>query len=172
MPRQPKNTVPILEKPRGGKGSRSLLALERDRDATLGTIRELEEAARSIHERGFTARSFDTISSVGATLDEMFRRHEELEEDLLFPELQKIDPALARSFSEEHRTTRGLLGTLHSTIRDIEGGRIHGSSVGDLLRTIRELVTVLRRHIIHEGDVLAPFIRQKSRGKNPGIHDN
>jgi len=167
-----KDTAPVLEGPPTGKPERSLLALEQERDGTLGSVRDLEEAARSIHVRGFTAQSFETISSIGTVLEEMFRRHEELEETLLFPELRKLDPAIVRSFTEEHRAARGLFTTLRSTIRDIERGRIHGGSVGDLLRTIGELVTILRRHIIHEGDVIAPFIRQRTREGHRGYHGN
>jgi hemerythrin-like domain-containing protein len=56
---------------------------------------------------------------------------------------------------------RNLFTGLMALVRDIEGGRIHGSSVGDLLRTSGEIVTLVRRHIIHENDILYPLIREK-----------
>jgi len=173
MPRQVKNTTPIPKRSRGaGERTDPLLELENERAGTLGYIRELEDSARSIREKGFTAQSFESISSVGARLEEMFRHREDLEEENLFPKLRKSDPESVRGFSQDHRAARALFGNLMATVRDIEGGRIHGSSVGDLLRTILELVTLLRRHIIHEGDVLAPFVRQKTRGEPPGYHGN
>jgi len=143
---------------------------EPDRSATLGRIRELEEAARSIREKGFTARSFETIASAGADLEEMFRRQERMEEAHLFPELMHTDPELVRGFTEEHRAARFYFAALRSTIRDIEGGRLHGGSVGDLLRTIGKLVALLRRHIIREGDALANRGRHASRGEGPALH--
>lgn len=145
-----------------------LLYLEHERAITLGHVRELEEAARSITEKGFTARSFESISRVGALLGDMFQKHESLEEQHLFPRLRKINPGMVRAFSEEHRAMRRLFDSLQSLVRDIEGGRIHGTSVGDLLRTIRDIVTLLRRHVIHEGDVLAPLVRRGTGGTVSG----
>lgn len=163
--RQSKNIAPFPSHSEATPGYVDSLAdLNNIAAITLGYVRELEAAARSIRENGFTAQSFESIASVGIQLGEIFQRHESLEEQHLFPELRKIDAGMVRSFTEEHRAVRLLFGSLLSLVRDIESGRIHGSSVGDLLRTIGEIVTLLRRHIVNEGDVLALLVRQKTNG--------
>lgn len=143
------------------RGDDPLATLVHQHAVTLGSVRDLDEAARSIREKGFTAEAFESIARVAAFLDEFFRKHESLEEEHLFPAAAKIDPHQVRLFREEHRRMRNLFSGLLSLVGEIEGGRIHGSSVGDLLRTVAEIVTLLRRHIIHENDVLFPLIRDK-----------
>ncbi len=138
-----------------------LATLVHQHAVTLGSVRDLDEAARSIREKGFTADAFESIASVASFLDDFFRRHESLEEQYLFPAAAKFDPQQVRLFREEHRRMRSLFSGLLSLVGEIEGGRIHGSSVGDLLRIVGEIVTLLRRHIIHENDVLYPLIREK-----------
>jgi hemerythrin-like domain-containing protein len=138
-----------------------LIVLEHQHAVALDSVRELDEAARSIRERGFTAGAFESIAAAGSFLDGYFRKHDALEEKHLFPAVERIDPAQAKAFREEHRVMRNLFAGLLSLVADIEGGRIHGSSVGDLLRTAKEVVTLLRKHIIHENDILYPLIREK-----------
>ena len=149
---------------RSGGPSRNedpLAVLVHQHAVTLGSVRDLDEAARSIREKGFTADAFESISRVATFLDEFFKRHERLEEQYLFPAAAKVDPQQVRLFREEHRRMRSLFSSLLSLVRDIEGGRIHGTSVGDLLRTVGEIVTLMRRHIIHQNDALYPLIREK-----------
>jgi hemerythrin-like domain-containing protein len=142
------------------RSSDPLVVLEHQHTVTLGYVRELDDAARSIREKGFTAAAFESIVGVAAVLGEFLRRHDELEEKHLFPAVGKIDPQTLKSFRDEHRVIHNLMGKLLSLVRDIEGGKIRGSSVGDLLRTVREIVALMRRHIIHENDILYPLIRE------------
>jgi hemerythrin-like domain-containing protein len=142
-------------------GADPLMILEHQHTVVLDSVRELDEAGRSIREKGFTAGAFESISDAGMFLDQFFRRHDDLEEKHLFPSVERLDPEQVKMFREEHRVMRNLFGSLLSLVGEIEGGRIHGSSVGDLLRTVREIVTLLRRHIIHENDLLYPLIREK-----------
>ncbi|HLF14136.1 MAG TPA: hemerythrin domain-containing protein [Bacteroidota bacterium] len=162
MQRTPKHQVLIHDhSERQANSADPFIVLERQHTVTLGSVRELDEAARSIREKGFTAGAFDSISRAASFLEEFFRKHDALEEKHLFPAVERYDPEQVRAFREEHRTIRNLFAGLLSLVRDIEGGRIHGSSVGDLLRTVREIVTLLRRHIIRESDILYPLIRKK-----------
>lgn len=161
--RRPDTDKPPFGHPDDGPAPNAdpLVVLEHQHAAALGSVRELDDAARSIRERGFTAGAFESIAAAGSFLEEFFRKHDGLEELHLFPVIERIDPAQAKAFREEHRTMRNLFAGLLACVRDIEGGKIHGSSVGDLLRTTGEIVTLLRRHIIHENDILYPLIREK-----------
>lgn len=154
---------PLIHGHSGGHGRSDdpLFLLERQHTVALGSVGELDDAARSIREKGFTAGSFESIARAAAFLDEFFKRHDALEETHLFPAIERHDPVQARLFREEHRSMRSLFSALLALVREIEGGRIHGSSVGDLLRTAREIVTIVRRHIIHENDILYPLMREK-----------
>jgi hemerythrin-like domain-containing protein len=158
--KQPHTTL-VHDPPKAGQPSNPLIGLEHQHTIVLGSVRELDDAARSIREKGFTAGAFESIAVAAAFLDECFRKHDALEEKHLFPAIEKTDPAQARAFREEHRSMRNLFTGLLALVRDIEGGRIHGSSVGDLLRMSREIVTLVRRHVIHENDILHPLIREK-----------
>jgi len=146
----------------GGSGTPTnpLVLLELQHSIALGSVRGLDDAARSIREKGFTAAAFESIASTAAFLDDFFRKHDALEEKYLFPAIEKVDPAQAKAFREEHRSMRNLFAGLLAIVRDIESGRIHGTSVGDLLRTSAGIVTLVRRHIIHENDILYPLTRE------------
>jgi hemerythrin-like domain-containing protein len=154
---------PLTHDPSDGQARAAdpLIVLEHQHSVALGSVGELDDAARSIREKGFTAGAFESIANVAVFLDDYFSRHDALEEKHLFPAIEKADPAQAKAFREEHRSMRSLFTGLMALVRDIEGGRIHGSSVGDLLRTSGEIVTLVRRHIIHENDILYPLIREK-----------
>ena len=151
----------IGDPPGDGPGSSDpLVVLEHQHARALGFLREIDDAARSIREKGFTAGAFESIAGVAVVARDYLGRHIELEEEHLFPAVAKSDPAALKLFREEHRTIRGLLEKLFALVRDIEGGRIRGSSVVDLLRTVRELVALFRRHMIHENDIIYPLIRE------------
>lgn len=151
---------PVLHGPTpAGEANDPLQTLEHQHDVALASVGELDDAARSIREKGFTAAAFDSIARAAGFLDGFFRKHDALEEEHFFPAIERVDPAQARAFREEHRAMRSLFANLTALVRDIEGGRIHGSSVGDLLRTSHQTVTLVRRHIIHENDVLYPLMR-------------
>ena len=154
---------PLVRTPAGGHGRTDdpLFVLEQQHSLALGSVGELDDAARSIREKGFTAAAFESIAAAASFLDDFFRKHDELEETHLFPAIERHDPDQAKTFREEHRSMRNLFAGLIAIVADIEGGRIHGSSVGDLLRTSREIVTLVRRHIIHENDILYPLMREK-----------
>jgi hemerythrin-like domain-containing protein len=153
----------LIHDPSDGQGRTSdpLVVLENQHSVALQSVGELDAAARSIREKGFTSGAFEGIAGAASFLDDYFRKHDALEEKHLFPPIERIDPAQARALREEHRSMKNLFGGLLALVRDIEGGRIHGSSVGDLLRTSGEIVTLVRRHIIHENDILYPLIREK-----------
>ena len=138
-----------------------LLALERQYAAALEVAGKLDDAARSIRVKGFTAPAFEAIARTAVFLEDFIGKHDALVEIHLLPGLQRLDAALARGFREDHRSMRRLIARLGALVREIEGGRIHGSSVGDLLRTSLELVALLRKHVIHENDILFPLIRDR-----------
>lgn len=138
-----------------------LAGLEHEHSLAMDHIRCLEDAARAIRERGFTAASFETIAAKAVLLEEIFRKHDLIEEQHIYPVIEKFGPEYVKDFREDHRTMRSLFATLGALVRDLEHGRIHGSSVGDLLRTTQELVLVLRRHILGENDLIFPLLRQR-----------
>lgn len=155
------STKPVGQNPAPVQTVDPIAELEQEHALAMEHIRFLEDAARSIRERGFTAASFQTIAEKSVLLGEIFRDHDGIEEKYLFPVVEKFAPEYIREFREEHRTTRRLFTTLRSLVHDLEQGRIHGSSVGDLLRTTQDIVLVLRRHIIGENDILFPLLRQR-----------
>jgi hemerythrin-like domain-containing protein len=138
-----------------------LMVLEHQHSIILGPVRELDEAARSIREKGFTAGAFESIARTAVFLDGFFREHDALEEKHLFKAIEKTDPAHAKEFRENHRSMRSLFTGLLAFVHEIEGGRVHGTSVADLLWTSREIVTLVRRHVVHENDILHSLMREK-----------
>ncbi len=155
-------TIPATETPDAGNGQDNPLAvLVNLQPVALGSVRNLDDAARSIREKGFTAAAFESIARAASFLEEYLRKNELLEERHLLPVLVRTDPAEVKTIREERRVMRNLFAGLVTLVGEIEGGRIHGSSVADLLRTAGETVTRIRRHIIHQNDVLTPLIRRR-----------
>lgn len=149
----PTYEVPVNGTPEGRRGQNHPAAvLIVQHQSALDAVRKLDDAARSIREKGFTAAAFESTVVAASFLDEYFRKQEALAERHLLPVIEMTDPLEAKAFWEEHRVIRNLLAGLLALVAEIEGGRIRGSSVGDLLRTATLLVTHLRKNIIHQID--------------------
>jgi hemerythrin-like domain-containing protein len=80
------------------------------------------------------------------------KRHIRLEEDILFPVLDRVAPkGHTTAMRDEHTRIRGLLGTLHDAVRGSDADRFRSALV--------VLFSVVRPHNAKEEEVLYPTDR-------------
>jgi hemerythrin-like domain-containing protein len=124
-------------------------------------IEQLRRAALSIRAYGFSADSFAMMSDAVVNIESALRRHDEIEDQYLFPLLEAHVPD---SVGEMRRRRRHIWRSIHelrSIVREIEDGHIYGSTVQDLVHVSEDLVDLVSSHLADEDTVLAPLTREK-----------
>jgi len=127
--------------------------LRREHDEALAALDRLESGARNLAAPG--ARQ--AVDQAVAFLDNEVRGHNEREEEVLFPMMERYMPAQAGPTAvmrAEHRELWDLLGSLRAALAgsapDPAPVRATGLAVVDLLR----------RHIEKENAILFPMAQQ------------
>lgn len=134
--------------------------LIREHEEGMRHLAVLERAAESIRTEGFSAKAFEEIAETIRWMNTEVRHHTQVEERFLFPMIERQMRSLAEQVRGEHRDLWDCFSELLNTIRDVEEGRLHGSSILDVVRTAQNIVVLLRNHIRRENTVLYPAIRQ------------
>ncbi len=124
-------------------------------------IEQLHRAAASIRAYGFSADSFSIIADAVVQIDSVLRRHDEIEDQYLFPLLEAHVPDSVGEMRRRRRHIQRSLHELRSIVREIEDGHIYGSTVQDLVHVSDDLVELVRSHLADEDLVLPPLTRQK-----------
>jgi hemerythrin-like domain-containing protein len=123
----------------------------------LGNI---SNAAKSIQVDGFSAKAFQEIASAVRAIATLISRHNTTEETLLFPMLERHVNDMPGSILLEHREVNRAFNELLRSINDIEDGRIHGSSIRELLQLANFVVNHLGNHMTKENTVLFPMAKR------------
>lgn len=101
--------------------------LDGDHRAIVSALTRLVQALRDDDR--------DALDSAWLELDERLRAHMSLEEELLFPELARIDPQEAHALAGEHCRVRALLNELDI---DLELSRGREAMLSELNQVLRE----------------------------------
>ena len=135
--------------------------LKHQHEEGLGKLNELEDAVISLEDKGLNSEDISSVRSAVSFINTEIRQHNQCEEDVLFPELDKHIPQQGPTsvMRSEHRELWSKLDELEANIKAIEsaGDKSDNSVLENLLETARDLISLLRNHIAKENNVLYPL---------------
>ncbi|MDI6767502.1 MAG: hemerythrin domain-containing protein [Bacteroidota bacterium] len=134
--------------------------LRHEHDRGLQELEKIITAIESIHKNGFSREAFQQIAESVKYVGSEMKKHYEKEERYLFPLLDKHLFESPNKIRYERREMWQSLNELINSIKDIEDGRFHGSTVRDLLQCARQVVEHFRTHINRENDVILPMVKR------------
>jgi hemerythrin-like domain-containing protein len=142
--------------------SRDLIqTLKHQHEEGLGKLNELEDAVISLEDKGLNSEDISSLRSAVGFINTEIRQHNQREEDVLFPELEKHIPQQGPTsvMRSEHRELWNKLDELEVNISAIESaeGRDDNKVLEALLETSRDIISLLRNHIAKENNVLFPL---------------
>lgn len=120
----------------------------------------MANAAVSIEVNGFSAEAFQTIAEAIRYIGSEIRCHNEREEQYLFPALDRHVSGPPGAMRHEHRELWRAFNELLKAVRDVEDGRLRGSSIRELVQLVNYIVDHLRDHIDKENTVLYPMAKR------------
>lgn len=120
----------------------------------------LESASESIKANGFSAEAFEQIAGTIRWMNTEVRKHTEIEERFLFPLIDHHMRSLAEQVRGEHRDLWDSFSDLLQAVKEVEEGRLHGTSIRDIVAIAKSIVDLLRAHIRREDTIMFPAIRQ------------
>lgn len=145
-------------RPPGYHDPLEILRWEHDRG--LKELEKISSAIDSIQKSGFSAEAFLQMAESVRYLGAEMRKHYEKEERHLFPLLDRHLFESPNEIRFERREMWHAYNELINSIRDVEDGRSHGSTVKDLLQSARRVVEHFRNHIHRENDVILPMVKR------------
>lgn len=134
--------------------------LQHEHDKGMQQLSMLENAANSIRAHGFSPEAFEQIAATIRWMNTEVRRHTQIEERFLFPLVEPHMKSLAEQVRGEHRDLWDSFSDLLETVREVEEGRLHGTSIRDVVTIAQTIVELMRAHIKRENTILFPAIRQ------------
>ena len=131
-----------------------------EHDKGMQQLSMLENAASSIRAHGFSPEAFEQIAATIRWMNTEVRRHTQIEEKFLFPLVESHMKSLAEQVRGEHRDLWDSFSDLLETVKEVEEGRLHGTSIRDVVAIAQTIVELMRTHIKRENTILFPAIRQ------------
>ncbi len=131
-----------------------LAILMEEHHHAIKQLLKLEKAVGSMNDSGFNRDAFEVLAETIRFFERDFRKHDQKEEQLLFPMLEKHQPGITIAYRSEHRELWGEFNHLLSCVHDVEDGRLRGSSRVELVESAKRLIDLLRTHIINENTFL------------------
>lgn len=120
----------------------------------------LISAANSIATTGFSQEPFSNLSTALRAISSTIRSQNEKEEKYLLPLLKHHAASVPSVMMEERKELWKVVDRLHQCVEDIEEGRIHASSVRELLQITAKLDQLLRSYLTKEQEILFPLLQQ------------
>ncbi len=136
-----------------------LSCLMDEHEQALKQLNKMAVAAKSIQTNGFSAEAFQQIADAIRFIGSVVRKHNEKEEQYLFPKMDRHINGYQSMMRHEHRELWGAFNELLKSVKDVEDGRIHGSSIRELLQMANFVVDHLTNHIAKENTVLFPMVK-------------
>lgn len=133
--------------------------LREDHTKGLEKLEKITEAAKSIQTEGFTATAFQQISDSVRFIGAEMRKHHELEERYLFPLLDKHLFESPNIIRHERREMWQMFHELLVVIKDVEDGRIHGTTIRELVQSAFNVVERFKNHIDRENNIIFPMVK-------------
>ena len=134
--------------------------LKHEHDEGMKHLLALESAAESIKVHGFSAEAFEKIAESIRWMNTEVRRHTEFEEQYLFPLIEHHMMNLAEQMRGDHRDLWDSFSELLEKVKEVEEGRLHGTSIRDVVSIAFSIVEQMRAHIRRENNVLYPALKQ------------
>jgi len=131
-----------------------------DHTKGMGVLLALEEAVNSIEKDGFTAEAFQKIAEAAKFIGSYMRDHYEKEDRHLYPRLQKRAADSPTAIRHERREMWQSFKELMMSVNDIEDGKIHGTTIRELVIAVRAVVEYFRNHIEREEAVVFPMVKR------------
>jgi hemerythrin-like domain-containing protein len=125
----------------------------------------MRNAAEYIRANGFSLEAYTQIAEAIRFIDTVMRQHDEKEEKYLFALLEKHGTTSPKILRNEHRELWIAFRHLLRTVEDIEEGRLHGTSVIDLVQLAKNVVDNLSSHIAKENEEVFPMARKVLTGE-------
>jgi iron-sulfur cluster repair protein YtfE (RIC family) len=127
--------------------------IESEQDVIFEKLTELEKYAWRIDRLGLTEEVYNKVKELTEFIFNDVSEYFTLEEDLLFPELEKVMPE--HSSSAVMRDEHGRILKICISITDMLGAKDEAEKSKDVLQAeIISLVDVLQRHIRKKNQVL------------------
>jgi len=134
--------------------------LMKEHEECLKYLARLHNAAGYIKSNGFSFEAYSQIAETIRFIDTVVRQHDEKEEKYLFPVMDRHIVGPPQSLRSEHRELWFAFRQLLRTVEDIEEGRLHGTSIAELVQSAEAVVEVLTSHIAKENEVVYPMAKQ------------
>jgi hemerythrin-like domain-containing protein len=128
-------------------------------------ISQLASAADSIRKYGFSADAFAQIADAVLYINTVLRRHNQVEEQYLFPLLEPYASASVSEMRESRKQLWSAFNRLRDIVADIEDGKVFGNSIPDLVDAATYLARYLSVHLADENTVIFPLSRQNLTAK-------
>lgn len=127
----------------------------------LARLKALSGYIQRVETGEVTGEVLEGIRKATAFINNEVRAHNEKEEELLFPELEKVLPPKGPTFvmREEHRRLWEVLEKVEGTLERLEGDK-DGAVIDELVASAQFVVQLLSEHINKENSVLFPMARQ------------
>lgn len=148
------------EQARGLRPVDPIKALIQEHTEGLEHLAVLENASESIKSNGFSPEAFEQIAETIRWLNTEVRRHTQIEEKFLFPLIDRHMRTLADQVRGEHRDLWDLFNDLLRAVKEVEDGRLHGTSILDIVAIAKSIVDLLRAHVRREDTMVFPAVKQ------------
>jgi hemerythrin-like domain-containing protein len=134
--------------------------LKSEHTELLLELKKIASAAASIQDNGFSAQAFQQIADTTRRIDSRARRHGDIEDHYLFPLLEKHSGESPVTVRHERREMWRVFNELLKAVKDVEDGRIHGTTVRELLQLAHTVDEEFRHHFEKEDTVIFPLARR------------
>ena len=134
--------------------------LMKEHEDGLKRLSELGGAAEYINANGFSFAAYSEITGAIRFINSEIRKHNEKEEKFLFPLMDRHADRQTIVMRNEHRELWKLFNRLLESVEDVEEGRIHPTTIRELVQSSKSLVELLTEHIRKENDLLFPMAKR------------
>lgn len=139
--------------------------LMKEHDKALEKLSVIADSIESIQLHGFSGRAFQDLTNATSFISTEMRKHSDKEEKFLFPLLDKHVFESPNIMRHERWEIWQAFNELMASIKDVEDGRIHGTTICELIRSSQEVVEKFRNHIIKENTILFPMVKRVLRSE-------
>lgn len=126
----------------------------------LVQLKKLNTTAKSIEIKGLSPKSINTVNVVLSILEAEITQHNKIEENALFPVLEKHVEGPTQILREEHKLMFKSFTQLHAALNHVKNGKVNSVLLNELVKSIREVVQVFVNHIHKENYILFPLLNK------------
>jgi len=135
-----------------------MLIAEHQKDLEL--LDGIEKELESIQANGFTAEAFKHVADSLRQVGKEIHRHCDMEERHLFPLLEKHLFESPNIIRYERREMWHTFNRLMDFVKDVEDGKIHGTTIREFIQMTKNVVLCFRSHNQKEETILFPMVKR------------